>query len=453
MNQSLGESTKVINKIYDNLSYFDLYGGSLIGLIILTILLLLVNGYTNVMQNIVPIKNNWTEERCRPQNIPFAGFINKPSNSTITEFTQDNFNYCSQTILKDVTKTAFLPLTYITGSLTQLYISILNSIQAIRDMINSIRTNLTTIVNNILSKSVNITIPLRVITLAISDAIGKLTGILVTKFYMLIGLYNIVKGLFAAVVEAMEILMIPPSIAITLLISLGLGLLAIIPSIFLLIMTILAGMGIYINVNFAGHTIPSVSVPTFRSCFDKNTKLIMVDGSVKSIIDIQVGDKLLNNIIVTEKFILSAKNINIYKLTDDTIVSDSHYIKYNNKWVLVKDYPYKQIYNYNEPFIYCINTSSKRIIIKNNEYLDWSDITSDDITIYKKQHCYSENTILFLFNGSCKNIKDIKIGDILSHGEKITGLVESLDESNNLYHLITDKKSFYINNNKVDHYY
>ena len=143
----------------------------------------------------------------------------------------------------------------------------------------------------------------------------------------------------------------------------------------------------------------------------------------------------------------------MYKLTDDTIVSDSHYIKYNNKWVLVKDYPYKQIYNYTEPFIYCINTSSKRIIIKNNEYLDWSDITSDDITIYKKQHCYSENTILSLFNGSCKNIKDIKIGDILSYGEKVTGLVESLDESNILYHLITDEKSFYINNNKVDHYY
>lgn len=245
------------------------------------------------------------EERCRPQNIPFAGIINKPTDSTITEFTQDNFNYCSQTILQDVTKTAFLPLTYITGSLTELYVTISNSIQAIRDMINSIRTNLVTIINNILSKSVNITIPLRVITMALSDALGKLTGVLVVKFNMLIGLYDIVKGLFAAVVEALEILMIPPTIAITLLMSLGLGLLAIIPQIFLLIMTILAGMGIYINVEMNGHTIPSV--PTFKRCFDKNTKLIMLDGSSKSIIDIQVGDKLLNNIIITEKLILCAK--------------------------------------------------------------------------------------------------------------------------------------------------
>jgi hypothetical protein len=450
MNQPLDKSTKIINKIYDNLSYFDLYGGSLIGLIILTILLLLVNVYTNVMQNIVPIKNNWTEERCKPQNIPFAGIINKPADSTITEFTQDNFNYCSQTILQDVTKTAFLPLTYITGSLTELYVSISNSIQAIRDMVNSIRTNLVTTINNILSKSINITVPLRVITMALSDALGKLTGVLVVKFYMLIGLYDIVKGIFSAIVEAMEILMVPPAIAITILMSLGLGLLAIIPGIFLLIMTVLAGMGIYINVEMNGQTIPSVRA---GSCFDKNTELIMVDGSSKSIIDIQPGDKLLNNIIVTEKLILCAKNINMYKLTDGTIISDSHYIKYNNEWILVNDYPYKQIYHYNEPFIYCINTSSKRIIIKNNEYLDWSDIISDDITIYKKQRCYSKNTILSLFNGSCKNIKDIKIGDILSHGEKITGLVESLDESNNLYHLITDKKSFYINNNKVDHYY
>ena len=405
----MDQSTKVINNIYDNLSYFDLYGGSLIGIIILTILLLLVNGYTNAMQHIVPIKNNWTEERCKPQNIPFAGFINKPDDSTISDFTQDNFNYCSQNILQGVTKTAFLPLTYITGSLTELYVTISMSIQAIRDMINSIRTNLVTIINNILSKSINITIPLRVITMALSDALGKLTGVLVTKFYMLIGLYEIVKGIFAAIVEALEILMIAPSIAIILLLSLGLGIFAIIPQVFLLILTILAGMGIYVNVQMTGHTIPSVRT---GSCFDKNTKLIMLDGSSKSIIDIQVGDKLLNNIIVTEKLILCAKNINMYKLTDGTIVSDSHYIKYNNDWVLVKDYPYKQIYNYTEPFIYCINTSSKRIIIKTNEYLDWSDITSDDITIYKKQQCYNENTILSLFNGSCKNIKDIKIGDI-----------------------------------------
>jgi hypothetical protein len=200
-------------------------------------------------------------------------------------------------------------------------------------------------------------------------------------------------------------------------------------------------MGMYVENRFENEQV----------CFDKNTLLTMYNGSLKSIIDIQVGDKLINNNIITEKFTLCAKNIDMYKLTDETIISESHYIKYNNNWIKIKDYPHcEKINNYNEPFIYCINTASKRILIGNNEYLDWDDII--DTTINKKQHCYNEDTIISLFNGSQKIIKNIKIGDILSHGEKVTGLVESLDESTQLYHLITDKKSFYINNIKVYHY-
>jgi hypothetical protein len=334
-----------------------------------------------------------------------------------------------------------MPLNFITKSLTMLYITIANSIQLIRVMIDSIRKNLIKIINDILDKTINITIPLREITMSISDALGKTTGILVTKFYILIGLFDIVKGIFSAIVEATAILAIPPAAAIIIFAALLMFPLMIIPSIFLLIITVLAGMGMYVENRFENEQV----------CFDKNTLLTMYNGSLKSIIDIQVGDKLINNNIITEKFTLCAKNIDMYKLTDETIISESHYIKYNNNWIKIKDYPHcEKINNYNEPFIYCINTASKRILIGNNEYLDWDDII--DTTINKKQHCYNEDTVISLFNGSKKIIKNIKIGDILSHGEKVTGLVESLDESTQLYHLITDKKSFYINNIKVYHY-
>ena len=446
MSTPLDKSSKDVNKIYD-LSYFDLYGGSVIFTIILTIIVLLAMGYANVMQNIVPIKNNWTEERCKPQNIPFAGFINKPIDSSITDFTQDNFNYCTQNILQDITKIAVMPLGFVTEGLTTLYIAIEKSIQLIRAMIDSIRTNLKNIINSILDKSINITIPLRQITMSISDALGKTTGILVTNFYMLIGLFDLIKSIFGAIVEALAISTIVPAAAIIIFLALFMYPLAIIPSIFLLLLAVLTGMGMYVKGAFQNEQV----------CFDKNTKLIMSNGSSKCIIDIQVGDKLTNDDIITEKFTLCAKNVDMYKLTEGEIISETHYIKYNNNWIQIKDYPHcEKINNYNEPFIYCINTSSKRILIGNNEYLDWDDII--DTTINKKQHCYNENTVISLFNGTQKIIKDIKIGDILSHGEKVFGLVESLDESNKsnksnkLYHLMTDKKSFYINNIKVYHY-
>ena len=37
-------------------------------------------------------------------------------------------------------------------------------------------------------------------------------------------------------------------------------------------------------------------------------------------------------------------------------------------------------------------------------------------------------------------------------GEKVIGLVETLDKSNKLYHLLTDTNYFYINNTQISHY-
>ena len=154
------------------------------------------------------------------------------------------------------------------------------------------------------------------------------------------------------------------------------------------------------------------------------------------------------DIIVTDKMKFCAKTIEMYKLPDNTIVSGYHYIKYKNKFILVRHHPERvRLYNYNEPFIYCINTSTKRIFINNNEYLDWEDKINNDNPFRIKG--FNKHTQLTLYNGNKCSIQNIQIGDILSHGEKVFGLVETLDKT---YHLFTDKKSFHINNIKVNHY-
>ena len=156
-----------VNKLYDKLTFFDTYGGSVIFIIFITIILLLFIAYTSMLQNLIPIKANWESERCKPQNIPFAGFINKPDDLTIAEFTQENFNYCTQNILQEISTVEFSPLSFITGSLNTLFSDIGLSITSIQDMFNSIRTKLIVIINDILSKLMNITIPLRQLLLSV----------------------------------------------------------------------------------------------------------------------------------------------------------------------------------------------------------------------------------------------------------------------------------------------
>ena len=54
--------------------------------------------FTLVIKNIKPLHDNWAVERCKPQNMMFAGFINKPPDSSISDYTFNNFKYCTQKI-------------------------------------------------------------------------------------------------------------------------------------------------------------------------------------------------------------------------------------------------------------------------------------------------------------------------------------------------------------------
>lgn len=53
--------------------------------------------------------------------------------------------------------------------------------------------------------------------------------------------------------------------------------------------------------------------------------------------------------------------------------------------------------------------------------------------IPKKPHCFDENTLLELNNGTYKKIKDIEIGDILLHDGKINGYFKVISENEEMY--------------------
>ena len=449
----MNSTIKVIEKLYDKLTYFDLYGGSLLLVIFYSIIILLLIGYTYALYNSARIKANWDTERCNPVNMPFVGFINKPPNYTISEFTEENLKFCSKNAAKEVTDTAFEPIYFIISSITKLYTSLLESIQLIRTMVDSIRTNLLTITDTIFQKMVNIIIPLNKITLAISNMMGKTTGILVTALYAVIGAFDILKSLFGAILQILEGLLIPIVAFIIVCYVLGAFYLAIAPSI------VAATLGTVIGILIAVQSLMGQGIAV-NSCFDKNTPILLASGPSRNIKDIKIGDKLSNNDIVTATMKLSAENIDMYKL-NGIIISGTHYVKYNNKFIQVVNHPKREkVFNYCEPFIYCISTTSKTITIENNTYLDWDDdIRHKNIASYLHQG-YNENTLVSVITPSfiLQPIKDIQINDILLNGQKVIGIVELLkedkylDKTEHVYNLITDKKKLSINNSEYGDY-
>ena len=134
LNDKYGAADEV-NKMYKDLSYFDQYGGSVFLFILLILVMFVVISYTTVMRNVQPIKDNWSKERCKPNVLPFAGLINAPEGTSATDFTQQNFTYCMQDILKSITGFATQPLTYITYAINLIYQEIARALNAIRSLL------------------------------------------------------------------------------------------------------------------------------------------------------------------------------------------------------------------------------------------------------------------------------------------------------------------------------
>ena len=428
-----------IKKLYENLTYMDQYGGSVVLLIIITIILLAFVSYSVAMVNIRPIVDDWPNQRCKPQIMLAAGFINRPEGTSAFEYTYQNFNYCLQDILTSNTGSAVAPLTFITSSLQNIALQVQKEIQNIRGMFDSIRANLMNIVQEIMGRLINITIPIQQIIISFNDLMGKVQGALTGGLYTALGSYYILQSLMGAINQ---------------LISLTLGIIAIIIGVLWLTpftwdlaivstaFYYLISIPFIIIMIFLSNTIQvqSSSTPPSVKCFDEDTLITMNDGTKKKIIDIQVGDFLLDENEVTATFKLDAKGSKMYYV-DNITVSDSHIVMYNDKWIHVSEHPDAIKYaSYNKPFLYCLNTASKMLKIHKTVFTDWDELYGDDINELKNNgvvqidraediHTYfdggfTEATKIKLKNGTYKEIKDICVDDVLEHGEIVYGLVK-----------------------------
>ncbi len=493
-----------ITKMYEKLNYFDQYSGSLVLFIFITIIVFILVSYFHTMINVQPIIDDWSNQRCKPNIIPFAGFITRPDGVTATEYTLENFTYCTQNILSGITGYAVQPLTYVTNILKSVANSIQQSIQSIRAMFDKLRTMMQTITEEIMGRIINVMIPLQQIIISVRDLIGKIQGTMTAGLFTLLGSYYTLKSLMGAIAQFIIIILIALAVMIAIfwIIPFTWGAAIANTVIFIAIAIplaiILAFMIDVLHVD-AGYKIPKVK------CFDKNTLLKMNDGTFKRIIDIEVGDILYNNNNITAKIKVATEGSIMYSL-DNIIVSDSHIVKFNNTWVPVSKHPNaikieKNLYN--EPFLYCLNTSNKIIEINNLIFTDWDEIFDKSLNtvlnnnikqINKKSdihkyfdYGFSESTKIRLNNPlrDYVNINKICVNDILENGEKVYGVVEingidlpenylyNLGENNyiegyapilnlpkkiipntniKLYHLLTNKGFFKINNIVVKDY-
>lgn len=305
-----------------------------------------------------------------------------------------------------------------------------------------------------MGRIMNVSISLQKIIISTKDIIGKIQGVMTAGLFTTLGAFYTLQALMGAIAQMIiTILIVLAAIIIALwAVPFTWGAAGAMTAVFLAISIpmaiILVFMLDYLKVK------PDLSIPKIK-CFDKYTLLDMDDGSQKKIIDIKIGDILINGNKVTGKIKVLKEGSEMYQL-NGVIVSDSHIVNYGSKWIKVSEHPYSiKISGYEESFLYCLNTTNKTITINNTIFTDWDEIYGESIEIIKTKcnlnnnsdiHKYLDggfigNTKITLKNGEDKKIKNIVVGDILSEGEIVYGVVE-IDGLN-----LNSQYKYYLGNN------
>ena len=178
-----------ISELYNKSTYTEKNGGSIFMTVLILFVFFIAMSYFYVMSRAQPIKDNWVSERCSPAVMPFAGLINKPQGKSAFDFTGENFAFCTQNIIQDITSIFLIPVNAATNMILLVFTELAEAIQAIRNIINNIRKAFAGISQEIFGRILNVLIPIQKITISMKDMFGKVQGILTACLFTFMGVY------------------------------------------------------------------------------------------------------------------------------------------------------------------------------------------------------------------------------------------------------------------------
>lgn len=452
MNDNINQT---IYKLYKKKGYFDMYGGSLFLTFFILLVFFVATSYFYVMNNIKPIRRNWTKERCSPSIIPFAGLINPDPHTNAFESTSQNFSYCVNNILTSITSNFLQPIYYVMKLVHSIINDVVEAVQMVRKKINSFVTNIESIDREIMGRIFNFLTPIHIMFIKMKDLLEKVNATILTSIYSIISGYFAVKSFTGAFVKIMIIGLIALTAIIIPLLFFFFTIPLAVP--LLVIYGIVAGFttAVIVGLEDIIH-MTSSSVPPKPHCFDKDTELILQNGKIVKIKNIQLNDILEDGSRITSIFKVNRNEQDMY-LYNGVIVSGSHnvWIEQERRWKPVSLINNAiRITNYKSNILYCVNTTNKHIYINNTYFSDWHDIDDNELHILHKnmkqnklierniekqdfhsilEGGFGENTNVLLKGNMKVPINKIKIGDRLLHNGKVIGIVEISTQDMNVY--------------------
>ena len=334
--------------------------GNFFTIALIIIVIFLLSSFIYIKYRRDDIRRNWQTEQCKPYIIPFSWLI-KDYKEGAFEGTAKHMNYCLSKNMSSAFAIFLAPLRAIMNVIPNMLRQFLASTLSMRTLFSKMEIMVTIFFNDLLKKIEIPALMLRDITVKIAGLIRKMSGISRVMTYILASIAFTAITLFKTIAKIIKTF-------IVVLIVLGWLVL------FFCCSPVLGVLGAW-----------AAGVGLSWSCFDKNTKITLADGSQKIIPLIRNGDKVMFGGKVTGIFKFRADKDNMYNYRN-IIVSGCHTVFDNNKWKHVKECDgAEKIRNYTNEFIYCLATEKNKLFINSTLFTDYYEV-SDPLLVDKMRN-------------------------------------------------------------------
>jgi hypothetical protein len=253
-----------------------------------------------------------------------------PMYMPLSDNLQKDFTYCIQNIQTGMMGNLLQPITFITSSLSSVMGSAMDEINSVRGMFNKIRNFLSNVVQSIFGIFLNLVIEFIRIIISIRDLFGKTIGLMVSMMYVMDGSIKTMNSMWKGP--------------------------------------------------------PGQLVQALGKCFHPDTKVRLLNGEIKKMQYVDLGDVLENGSTVECVMkIDNAKNSEmLYRIVgggidgEDVLVTGSHSIldvtaHEPDIFIRIRDYAKAVKTDIQLPWFSCLITSDHRIGIADEIYWDWED--------------------------------------------------------------------------------
>ena len=201
-----------LNYLYGDKTFSGRYGIDIIKVCLVIFIFMSAVTYFQIQNTLLDVKRDWPEYRCRPDVMPFAGWINAPEGVSPMEYTKQNFMECSANTTKGVFDRRMSMVYVIFNVIMGIFKNILGVIEKFRLLFNRMRDALKDIFLSVFYRIQNIIIPLQNMLIKMVDFFEKIKGILATFLLTFVGalwsFYSLIGSIYELVIIILIIMMI-----------------------------------------------------------------------------------------------------------------------------------------------------------------------------------------------------------------------------------------------------